>query len=160
MSQLSDVMLDLNKFHKTNFKTNRLVTYILYLIGGLFLLGGAFLANIGIRGEWDPILGHFMDSNNATTNGTTLEPGSTSNGTKLELESTTNGTKPEPAFKIGEMEVYEPEFFIPGAILAGLGGLTMLAYGIYKYCIKSHYFQDPVHDKCEQVIKEFNERGK
>ena len=108
------------------------------MFGGFALLGGAFLANIGIKGEWDPVFGLFMDSNNTTT----------------------NGTKPEPAFKIGEMEVYEPEFFIPGAILAGLGGLTMLAYGIYKYCVKSQYFQDPVHDKCEQVIKEFNERGK
>ena len=157
MNQLTEVMLELNKFHKSYFKTHRLVNYILCLIGLLFWFCGAYLANIGITKEKDPVNGHVMDSHNTTTNGTAPEPGSTTNGTTP--ESATNGTNHKPAFKIGEMEVYKPEFFIPGAILAGLGGLTLLAY-LIKHCIQMEYFQNSVHDKCEQVIKEFNERGK
>ena len=138
MNQLSDVMVELNKFHKAYFKRNRLVNYILSVIATLCWLVGATLARIGISKGQDPTLGQVMDSNTTKiTNGTTPEPGSTPDGTTP--EPTNIGTKPEPAFKIGEMEVYKPEFFIPGAILAGLGGLIMLTYGIYKYCIKSHY---------------------
>ena len=67
MNQLSDVMLELNNFHKTYFKTHRLVNYILCLIGLLFWFCGAYLANIGITKENDPDNGHVMDSHNTTT---------------------------------------------------------------------------------------------
>ena len=132
MNLLSTVMQDLNKLHKSYFKSNGMVTYILYFIGIISLLAGAYLANEGIKKRRN-----------------------------ISIQDAMNGTiAEEHAFKIGHMAVYRPEFFIPGAIIAGLGGLTMLAYSGYKFFVKPPFFQDPVHEKCEKVIKDFNEKSK
>ena len=131
MNSLSTVMQELNELHKSYFKSNKMITYILYFIGMVSLLTGAYLANEGIK-----------------------------KGRNMSIQDAMNGTiAEEHAFKIGHMAVYRPEFFIPGAIIAGLGGLTMLAYSGYKFFVKPPFFQDPVHDKCESVIKDFNEKS-
>ena len=132
MNSLSTVTQDLNNLHKSYFKSNGMVTYILYLIGIVSLLAGAYLANEGIKKRRD-----------------------------ISIQDAMNGTKAEEhAFKIGHMAVYKPEFFIPGAIIAGLGGLAMLTYSGYKFFVKPPFFQDPVHEKCERVIKDFNDKSK
>ena len=72
------------------------------------------------------------------------------------------GSKPkndeEPVFKIGNTNVFKPEFFIPGMFLATLGGLSMLAYMFLK-CCRPHYSEYSVHEKCERVVKEYNDKS-
>ena len=55
MNQLSDVMLEMNKFYKTYFKKYRLVNYILCVNAGILLFAGAILAIIGIIKDKDPV---------------------------------------------------------------------------------------------------------
>ena len=65
----------------------------------------------------------------------------------------------DPVFKIGNTNVYKPELFILGTFLATLGGLSMLAYMVLK-CFRPHFSKYAVHEKCERVVKDYNEKSK
>ena len=134
MNQLQDVMVPLNKaFHiysKYHLK-RRLINWIISIFGFSLLLTGIVLLNV-----MNTNIKGEMDSRNENN---------TMNGTMVEKpEEGTSGDQP---------------YDITGIILIIIGIITVIVSNSYMEA-RGYYLKDPVHDVCEQIIKDFNEKSK